>query len=114
MTTQFSWGINALYTIQQPDPNYVVNAVWTLTGVQDQHTASVDGNTQFEVKPSDPNFVPYDQLTEKIVIEWVQASLGEQGVANAEACVQGQIDSKINPPVSPSNTPLPWSASTAV
>ena len=25
-------------------------------------------------------------------------------------CVQGQIDSMINPPVSPQNTPLPWAS----
>ena len=52
--------------------------------------------------------MPYDQLTEGVVIGWVQASLSEQGIANVEANVQGQIDSQINPPVSPANTPLPW------
>ena len=106
--TTYTWSINALYTVQQPNPDYIVNAMWTLTGVQDQYSASIDGNTQFQVKPSDPSFVPYDQLTEEVVIGWVQASLGEQGIANFEANVQGQIDSQINPPVSPANTPLPW------
>jgi hypothetical protein len=43
-----------------------------------------------------------------LVIGWVQAQLGEQGIANNEACVQGQINSILNPPVSPQNTPLPW------
>ena len=106
--TTYTWSINALYTVQQPNPDYIVNAMWTLSGVQEQYSASIDGNTQFKVKPSDPSFVPYDQLTEEVVIGWVQASLGEQGIANYEANVQGQIDSQINPPVSPANTPLPW------
>ena len=106
--TTYTWSINALYTLQAPQPDYVVNCLWTLSGVQDQYSASIDGNTQFAIKQSDPNFVPYDQLTEETVIGWVQASLGEQGIANFEANVQGQIDSQINPPVSPANTPLPW------
>jgi len=47
---------------------------------------------------------PYDQLTQAIVIGWIS----EQAIANAQACVQGQIDSMITPPVSPANTALPW------
>ena len=110
--TTYTWKINAMYTVQQPDPDYVVTALWTLTGVQGDVTASIDGQTQFDSQQSTP-FIPYDQLTQDIVIGWVQASLGEQGIANYEANVQGQIDSMIKPPVSPQNTPLPWTAPTA-
>jgi hypothetical protein len=52
-------------------------------------------------------FIPYDQLTEAIVIGWIQRIWALDGVANFEACIQGQIDSQINPPVVPV-TPLPW------
>jgi len=45
-------------------------------------------------------------LTEEIVLGWVQA---EPNVTiNTEACVQGQINSIITPPVTPQDTPLPW------
>jgi hypothetical protein len=98
-----------MYTVQQPDSDYVVNVLWTLTGVDGTTTASIGGSTIFESNQSG-TFIPYNQLTEAIVVGWVQAQLGEQGVANTEACVQGQIDSILNPPVSPENTPLPWSA----
>ena len=114
MATTYAWKINALYTVDAgaQEPNYVVNSLWTLTGVDGQYTASIDGNTQFEVQADQPDFTPYDQLTEALVIGWVQDSLGEQGIANFEANVQGQIDSQINPPVSPMNTPLPWATQT--
>lgn len=105
--TVYAWTINAMYTVQQPDPDYVVNVLWTLTGDQNGTVASIDGNTQFDSQQASP-FIPYDQLTQDIVIGWVQASLGPQGIANYEANVQGQIDSILNPPVSPQNTPLPW------
>ena len=102
------WTVNQLYTVQSPNPNYVVNAIWTLQGSDGTNTASIQGNTQFAVQASDPNFVPYANLTNAIIIGWVQAALGEQGIANYEANVQGQINSIENPPVSPQNTPLPW------
>ena len=97
-----------MYTVQQPDPNYVVNVIWTLTGVDGEYTASIQGNTVFDSQQADP-FIPYQDLTQDIVIGWVQNNLGPDGIANYEANVQGQINSMINPPMSPQNTPLPWS-----
>ena len=110
MAITYTWSVNSLYTVQQPDPDYVVNILWTLTGTDGEHTASIDGNTQLAVEQEKEGFIPYDQLTESIVLGWVQESLGEQGVTNFEANVNGQIESQINPPVSPQNTPLPWAA----
>ena len=104
--TTFTTTITAMYTVQQPDPNYVVNAIWQVTGVDGEYTASIGGNTQFNSADQETAFVPYDQLTEATVIGWIPA----EAIASAQACVQGQIDSMITPPVSPENTPLPWSA----
>jgi hypothetical protein len=105
MATTFTTTIVSMYTLQQPDPNYVVNAIWEVTGVDGDNTASIGGNTQFSSQQSD-TFVPYTQLTEATVIGWIP----EQDISNAQACVQGQIDSMITPPVSPANTPLPWAS----
>ncbi|NBW22596.1 MAG: hypothetical protein EBR82_83085 [Caulobacteraceae bacterium] len=108
MSTQFTWTIDQMYTLDTPEPGFVVNVLWTLTGVDGQYTAAISGNNQFVTQEG--TFTPYDQLTQAQVIGWVQAALGVDGVANMEACVQGQIDSLINPPVSPQNTPLPWNS----
>ena len=107
MATQFTWTINQMFTLQTPDPDYVVNVIWTLTGVDGEFTASIGGNTVFNSNQSS-QFIPYNELTQDIVIGWVQASLGADGIANYEANVNGQIASMQNPPVSPQNTPLPW------
>ncbi len=85
-----------------------MTAAWTLTGVDGEYTASINGMERFTIDDNKPDYVPYSDLTEAVVIGWIQVALGEQGVANTEACVQGQINSQINPPVSPENTPLPW------
>ena len=103
--TTFTTTINAMYTLQQPDPNYVVNVLWKVTGVDGSNTASIDGNTQFNSADQEGAFIPYANLTPQIVIGWIP----QNQIDSAQACVQGQIDSMINPPVSPANTPLPWS-----
>lgn len=110
MATQFSWKVTNMYTVNNVagEPDYVVNVLWTLTGVDGEYTASIDGNTQLAVDDQNPDYIPYAQLTEPVVLGWVQESLGEQGVANFEANVNGQLESQKNPPVSPVNTPLPW------
>lgn len=104
--TTFTTRITAMYTVQQPDPNYVVNAIWEVTGVDGANTASIGGNTQFNSADQEGAFIPYASLTEATVIGWIPA----EAIASAQACVQGQLDSMANPPVSPENTPLPWSA----
>jgi hypothetical protein len=105
--TTFTTAINAMYTLDTPDPGFVVNVLWTVTGVDGSNTASIDGNTQFTMQEG--TFIPYDQLTQATVIGWIPA----EQIASAQACVQGQIDSMINPPVSPQNTPLPWATPAA-
>jgi len=101
--TTFTTTITAMYTVQQPDPNYVVNAIWKVTGVDGQYTAEIGGNTIFDSQ-QESTFIPYANLTEATVIGWIPA----EAIASAQACVQGQIDSMITPPVSPANTALPW------
>jgi hypothetical protein len=107
--TTFTTTIDRMYTLQTPDPDYVVNVLWTVTGVDGANTASIGGNTQFSSADQEGAFIPYESLTEAQVVGWIPT----QDISNAQACVQGQIDSMITPPVSPENTPLPWAAPSA-
>jgi hypothetical protein len=93
-----------MYTLNTPEPDYVVNVLYEVTGVDGTHTASIGGNTQFNSADQVGAITPYADLTEAIVIGWIP----ESSIASAQACVQGQIDSMITPPVSPANTALPW------
>ena len=102
--TTFTTTIESMYTLDTPDPGFVVNVLWTVTGVDGSNTASIGGNSQFTVQEG--TFTPYTDLTEAQVIGWIP----ESQIQSAQACVQGQIDSMITPPVSPQNTPLPWGA----
>jgi hypothetical protein len=104
MATTFTTTITAMYTLQQPDPDYVVNVLWEVTGVDGEYTAKIGGNTTFNSADQTGPVTPYDQLTQAIVIGWIP----ENAMTSAQQCVQGQIDSMITPPISPQNTPLPW------
>ena len=101
--TTFTTTITSMYTLPQVEgeTDVVVTAMWTVTGVDGTYTANIGGSSQFTLSPV---FTPYAQLTEAQVIAWIP----ESQITSAQACVQGQIDSMITPPVSPSSQALPW------
>ena len=93
-----------MYTLNTPSPDYVVNVLYEVTGVSGTNTASIGGNTQFNSADQEGAFIPYSSLTESVVIGWIPA----EAITSAQQCVQGQLESLANPPVSPANTALPW------
>jgi len=108
----YTWTVTNLYTIDtDTETDYVVDAIYEIVGTEESggetYTASLSGTATFEVVQGE-SFIPYADLTNAIVIGWVQDQLGVDGVSNYEASVGGMIDSEINPPVSPENTPLPF------
>ena len=106
--TTYTWAVTALYTETiAGEQNYVVIANYEVVGVDGDYTASLSNMARFSTESITP-FIPYADLTNEIVIGWIQDELGVDGVSNLEACIQGQINSQINPPVTPQNTPLPW------
>ena len=106
--TTFTWAVTALYTeTVATEQNYVVIANYTVLGVDGTYNAELSNTATFSTASVSP-FIPYEDLTEAIVIGWIQDDLGPDGVSNIEASIQGQINSQINPPVVPQNTPLPW------
>jgi hypothetical protein len=104
--TQFTTTITSMYTLNTPEPDYVVNVLYEVTGVSGEYTASIGGNTQFNSADQEGPVIPYASLTEAVVLSWIP----ESAITSAQQCVQGQLDSMANPPVSPANTALPWSA----
>ena len=99
--------VTQMYTLPQEagQTDVVVNVNYLVTGVSDVYTANIGFNQQFTIQQGEA-FTPYADLTEAQVIGWADP----QTVSNMQACVQGQIDSMVNPPVSPTSQALPWSA----
>jgi len=107
MTTTYTTTINQMFTVPNPT-GYVVNVIFTVSGTDGTNTAEIGGNIQFTPEQNEPNYIPYAQLTQTEVLGWINAATDNQ--ANYYANIDGQIQSMINPPVSPSSQPLPWSA----
>ena len=105
--TTFTTTVTQMYTLPQVEgqTDFVVNVNYLITGVDGANTADIGFNQQFTIQQGEA-FTPYAQLTQAQVVGWADP----QTVSNMQACVQGQIDSMVNPPVSPSSQPLPWSA----
>ena len=104
MANTYTTVINQMYTITNP-AGYVVDVNFTVSGTDGTNTASIGGNCQYVFEDGQV-VIPYDQLTEEIVIGWINESTGNQ--ASYYANIDGQINSIVNPPVFPQNTPLPW------
>ena len=105
--TTFITTVTQMYTLPQEaeQTDVVVNVNYLVTGVDGANTADIGFSQQFTIQQGEA-FTPYAQLTEAQVVGWADP----QTVSNMQACVQGQIDSMINPPVSPTSQALPWSA----
>ena len=105
--TTFTTTVSQMFTLPQEagQTDVVVNVQYLVTGVDGANTADIGFSQQFTIQQGEA-FTPYAQLTQAQVVGWADP----QTVSNMQACVQGQIDSIVNPPVSPSSQPLPWSA----
>ena len=99
MTTQFK--------IAQLDRNtangFVTTVHWTASQVDGEHTAGAYGAVGFA--ESEGTMIPYANLTEATVIEWVKASLGAEGVAAIDASLATQIAEQKAPSKA---TGTPW------
>ena len=105
--TTYTTTITSMYTVPNPT-GYVVNVLFTVNGTDGTYTAKIDGNISFSPEQDQVDFIPYANLTEEIVMGWINTATNNQ--ENYYANVQGQINSMITPPVSPTSQPLPWSA----
>ena len=105
--TTFTTTVTQMYTLPQEagQTDVVVNVNYLVTGIDGTYTATIDFYQQFTIQQGEA-FTPYAQLTQAQVVGWADP----QTVSNMQACVQSQINSMINPPVSPTSQALPWSA----
>ena len=107
----YNWQVKNLFTIDEgTETDYVVTALYEVIGIEQsggvEYAASLSNSAQFEVVQG-ATFIPYEDLTNTLVVGWIQSQLGEDGVNNLQASVEGMIESEINPPVSPQSTELP-------
>lgn len=80
---------------------FVVVVHYNVSAVDGDYQASTYGTTSYTQTPGE-TYIPYDELTQAIVVGWVQEAIGKDTV---EASLQGQIDALKNPV---QESGLPW------
>ena len=104
----YTWTVKNLLTETIGDQqDYVVSVDYLVTAVEDNYSSELMNIARFSTDSVTP-FIPYNELTNDIVIGWVKQELGENSIMAIEASLAGIIEGEKNPPVVPQNTPLPW------
>lgn len=100
MATTFTWKIANLE--REISDGFVFTSHWTVIGISDQvdpegnpYNSGAYGSVGFE-RPE--NLIPFDELTEELVVSWTQEALGgEEKVAEIEAALEARIADQIDP-----------------
>ena len=94
ITTNYSWKIAQLE--RETSDGYVYTAHYTVDANDGTYSAGAYGSIGFQ-RPEEEDLIPFADLTEEIVVGWVQTALGDEKVAEVEAALQGQLDEQRNP-----------------
>ena len=94
---EYTWSVVQMDRLTSD--GFVVTVHYTVNAVDGDYTASTYGTVGYTEEGA---FTPYSQLTEAVVVGWVQTSLGKDIVETALAT---QIDAQKNPV---SESGLPW------
>lgn len=110
MPITYTWTATSLigYPVIDGETDVVTRACYTVLADDGEgHTADY---SNFALTPLDPSvpFIPYADLTNDIIIGWVQYNIGPELVASIEGSLAIQIERQVNPPPQPEVLPLPW------
>ena len=89
--TTFNWQVVDMNRLTSDD--FVITAHYNVSATDGTFQASTYGTTSYTQEPGE-SYIPYADLTQAIVVGWVQTALGKDVV---EASLQGQIDAQANP-----------------
>lgn len=100
-----TWSILNMQVLQEGSLQDVVRYVdWLVVVTDNGYETSTTGQTV--MGPVQGAFIPYTDLTEQIVLDWVFALLGAEAKAAIETSLQSQIANLALPRVQ--SAPLPW------
>jgi hypothetical protein len=97
-----SWKISNLD--RNTADGFVQTVHWIASQIDGEFFASTYSTASF-TKEDGINYVPYADLTEAAVIEWVKASLGDEGVAAVDSALATNIAEQKAPKMA---VGVPW------
>lgn len=105
MAVEYNWNCRTVdvHPTEGDETNVVYNVHWAVTGTsdeldpQDEPYQSNSVGTQIVTYDPESEFIPFDELTNEIVVAWTKDAMGEELVSNIEGTLLQEIESKINP-----------------
>ena len=110
MPITYTWTATSLigYPVLDGETDVVTRACYTVLADDGEgHTADYSNFAYTPLDPSVP-FIPFADLTNEIIIGWVQYNIGADLVASIEGSLAIQVERQIDPPPQPEVLPLPW------
>ena len=83
MAITYTWKIPNV--IRELTDGGIIEIYWECTGVDGNYFSSKSGTTSHTPKPSDSNFIKYDDVTEANCISWVQSVVGKDTIESKVA-----------------------------
>lgn len=113
MAITYTWKITGLKTkTEGANQDAVVQTYWQKIGTDEAGNQGIfSGATPFTTvgMPQGQTFVPFNQLTEEIVLGWIKAVVVGGYEEHVNAQIQKQIDEKANPV---QEATMPWAPAT--
>jgi len=88
---------------EEGETDVVYNVHWIVTGTSDQldpqgnaYSVTNIGTQVVPLNPETP-FIPFDELTNEVVVEWTKDAMGEEQVQSIEDSIASQIAELENP-----------------
>jgi hypothetical protein len=106
----YTWKLKSLKRKDSSElKNIIVQTYWEKIGTDENgNTGTFSGATPFDLSTVDPNnFVKYEDLTEEIVLGWIQSFVIGLYEDHVNKEIANQIDEKKNPTVEVSSE-FPW------
>lgn len=115
MAIAYTWEVTGIkVTTLNNTPNVVVQTYWKKIGTDEEgNQGTFSGATPFSLNsmPEGSTFIPFDELTEADVLEWIKAVVVASYEQHVNDQINKQISEKKNPVV---EVTLPWAPANTV
>jgi hypothetical protein len=98
MAVTYDWNCKTVdvHPQEEGQTDVVYNVHWIVTGVEGEYSVTNIG-TQIVPLSEGSTFIPFEDLTNEIVVGWTKEAMGEETVASIETSIANQIQDLINP-----------------
>jgi hypothetical protein len=107
----YTWEITSIKRKDTPSlSNVIVQTYWKKIGTDENgNQGTFSGATPFDLSTVDPdNFVAYEDLTEEMVLSWIQSVVVDGYEEHVNGVIAKQIEDQVNPVVEDNGNSLPW------